>query len=131
MIVLDIMNEFEIGRGAVQHIINELGDSKLRARWVPRQLTDELKQNRLDFCRELLLRYQSEGDTFMNCIITDDKSWVHHHESERKRQSMKWRQLGSPSSKKFKLTQSAVKLMTTVFWDVDVVIQIFYPRVKR
>jgi transposase len=37
--VLDIMNELEIGSSVVQHIINELGYSKVCARWVPRQLT--------------------------------------------------------------------------------------------
>jgi transposase len=113
--VLDIMNELEIGSSAVQHIINELGYSEVCARWVPRQLTDELKQNRLEICRELLLRYQSEGDTFTNSIITADESWVHHYEPETKRQSMQWKHLGSPSPKKFKLTQSAGKLMMTVF----------------
>jgi histone-lysine N-methyltransferase SETMAR len=127
--VLDIMNELEIGSSAVQRIINDLGYRKVCARWVPRQLTDELKRRRLDICKELLVRYQSEGDTFMTSIVTGDETWVHHHEPETKRQSMQWRHLGSPSPKKFKLAPSAGKLMMTIFWDVDgVILTDFLPK---
>lgn len=115
--VVDIIQTIGIGSHAVQSIIAELGYRKVCARWVPRQLTDELKQTRLDVCTQLLQRYQSEGNAFMESIITGDESWVHHYEPETKRQSMQWQHLGSPSPKKFKLGPSAGKVMITVFWD--------------
>ena len=46
----DIIDVIGIGHGAVHNIITDLGYSKICARWVPRQLTDELKHSRLDVC---------------------------------------------------------------------------------
>ncbi len=42
----DIVDEIGTGHDAVQKIIKELGYSKVCARWVPRMLTDELRQSR-------------------------------------------------------------------------------------
>ena len=113
----DITDIIGVGNHAVQTIISELGYSKVCARWVPRQLTAELKQSRRDVCLQLLQRYQAEGDDFMNSIVTGDESWAHHYEPETKLQSMQWHHLGSPSPKKFKLSPSAGKVMISVFWD--------------
>jgi [histone H3]-lysine36 N-dimethyltransferase SETMAR len=115
--VREIVDALGTGHNAVQGIINELGYSKVCARWVPRQLTDELKQSRRDVSMQMLERYQTEGEDFMNCIITGDESWAHYYEPETKRQSMQWHHLGSPSPKKFKCSASAGKVMITVFWD--------------
>src|SRR5260221_2037327 len=65
----------------------------------------------------MLQRYATEGEAFMNSIVTGDEAWAHHYEPETKRQSMQWHHLGSPSPKKFKVTPSAGKVMITVFWD--------------
>ena len=112
-----IANSLGISFGTAQTIVAELGYSKVCARWVPRQLTDELKATRANICTDLLKRYASEGEAFMNSIVTGDESWAHHYEPETKRQSMQWHHLGSPSPKKFKVTPSAGKVMITVFWD--------------
>src|SRR6476619_7374733 len=112
-----IAESLGIGHSTVQTIICELGYSKVCARCIPRQLTDELKLKRLNVCANLLQRYASEGKAFMNSIVTGDESWAHHYEPETKRQSMQWHHLGSLSLKKFKLSPSAGKVMITVFWD--------------
>jgi len=44
---------------------------KVSARWVPRQLTAELKERRVDACQELLKRFEAEGDGFLGIIITE------------------------------------------------------------
>ena len=113
----DIVGVIGVSQGTVHNIICDLGYSKVCARWVPRQLTDELKLNRLNVCEQMLERYRNEGEQFMNSIVTGDESWAHHYEPETKRQSMQWHHLGSPSPKKFKLSPSAGKVMITVFWD--------------
>ena len=121
-----IAESLGIGHSTVQTIISELGYSKVCARWVPRQLTVELKLKRLNVCTDLLQRYALEGDAFMNSIVTGDESWAHHYEPETKRQSMQWHHIGSPSPKKFKLAPSAGKVMITVFWDVHGVLLVEY-----
>ena len=80
-------------------------------------LTPELKENRLEICRELLQRHADEGDAFLDNIVTGDETWCHHYEPESKRQLMEWHWPGSPTQKKFKMQKSAGKVMCTVFWD--------------
>jgi hypothetical protein len=51
---------------------NRLGFHEVCARWVPKQLIEEHKHNRLTICRSLLNRYCQEGDAFLRRIITGD-----------------------------------------------------------
>jgi histone-lysine N-methyltransferase SETMAR len=90
---------------------------KVCSRWVPRQLTDEHKMNRLGLSLQHLCRYADEGEDMLNRIITGDESWVHHYQPESKRASMQWKHPSSPCVQKFKVTPSAGKVMLTVFWD--------------
>ena len=90
--------------------------SKVCARWVPQELTEERKRKRLDVCSRHLARYR-EGDNFLQQTVTGDETWVHHYEPESKQQSMQWKHPSSPVAKKFKTQPSAGKLMLTVFWD--------------
>jgi hypothetical protein len=53
----------------------------------------------------------------LNRIVTGDESWVHHYQPESKRASMQWKHRGSPSSKTFKVTPPAGKVVLTMFWD--------------
>jgi histone-lysine N-methyltransferase SETMAR len=91
-----------IGKGSVDKIIHQLGYSKVCARWVPRSLTEEHKQQRKAICSELLARYEVEGDDFLSTIVTGDETQIHHFEPEKKRQSMEWHHTNSPRKKKFK-----------------------------
>ena len=94
-------------------MVDTLGYSKVCARWVPKHLTEAHKQFRLEAGSELL-EYCHSDKTFLQRIVTEDETWVHHFEPESKRASMEWRH---PTSKKFKSHQSAGKVMLTVFWN--------------
>ena len=61
--------------------------SIVSSRWVPRQLTAELKERRVDACQELLKRFEAEGDGFLGRIVTGDETWVHYHQPETKKES--------------------------------------------
>jgi histone-lysine N-methyltransferase SETMAR len=63
-----------------------------------------------------LLWYADAGEDMLNRIVTGDESWVHHYQPKSKHSSMEWKHLISPSTKKFKFTPSAGKVMLTVFW---------------
>jgi hypothetical protein len=77
-----------ISHGSAHHIIHDvLQFHKVSARWVPRQLTLELKERHVDVCQELLRRYETEGDGFLQRIVTGDESWVHHFQPETKKAS--------------------------------------------
>jgi len=114
--VREIANELSLSVGSVETIIHEhLKFSKVSARWVPKQLTDEHKQQRIDACQSLVTRYRKEQNEFLSRIITCDETWVHHYTPESKRSSMQWKHLSSPSPKKFKVQPSAGKVMACVF----------------
>uniref|UniRef100_A0A8D8R8P0 Histone-lysine N-methyltransferase SETMAR n=1 Tax=Cacopsylla melanoneura TaxID=428564 RepID=A0A8D8R8P0_9HEMI len=117
----------QISRTLLHEIITEtLGYRKLSARWVPKQLTEQHKLNRVQTSKEFLERYELEGDNFLNSIVTGDETWVAHYTPETKRQSQQWRHTFSPCAKKFKTTISAKKIMASVFWDHKGIILIEY-----
>lgn len=120
--VAELSMQLEIGEASVCRILNELGYSKVCARWVPRKLTDNDKERRKAICSELVARFDADGDKFLGRIVTGDETWLHHFDPESKRQSMEWHHVTSPRTKKFKVTSSAGKVMATVFWDMQGVI---------
>ena len=65
--------------------------SKVSARWVPRMLTDDQKRSRLDISRRLLSRYEDDTGDFIDRVVTQDETWVHHFDPESKMQNMKWK----------------------------------------
>jgi hypothetical protein len=67
--------------------------------------------NRIGLSLQHLLRYADGVD------VTGKKSWVHHYQPEQKCVSVQWKHPTSPSTRKFKVTLSAGKVMLTVFWD--------------
>ena len=130
----EIASSLEILETSAHRIVfDELGYRKVSARWVPKQLTDNHKEQRLDICRELLRSKSSRrvhghtanagGDflgydvTFLDSIVTGDETWLHHCTPETKQDSMTWKHPSSPIAKKFKVMWSAKKIMGTVFWD--------------
>ena len=98
----------------VGYIIGLLGYTKVCSRWVPRMLTLEKKQKRVEIC-ELLNHCCEEGDQFLLNIVTGNESWIHHFDPEEKRLSMQYRHTSSPHPKKFKTVPSACKILLTVF----------------
>ena len=98
----------DISAGSSHHIIHDgLKFQKVCARWVPKQLTPEMKERRVDACQELLRRYKADGEAFLQRIITGDDSWVHFYEPEQKRQSMEWCHTSSSKPKKVRVQRYA------------------------
>lgn len=117
--ISDLAVEFpDVSRTVLYRTVTEdLHYRKLCARWVPKMLTLDHKQQRMASALEFLTRYEKEGETFLRRIVTGDETWVRLSTPESKQQSMQWRRVGSPRVKKFKLTPSTKKFMCTVFWD--------------
>jgi len=104
--------------GSAHHIDHDvLQFHKVSARWVPCQLTAELKERRADACQELLKRFEAEGDGFLGRFATGDETLVHYHQPETKKAIKEWRHTSSPKPKKFRTQLSAGKIMLTLFWD--------------
>jgi len=69
---------------------------------------------------------QAEPQTFLDRIVTQDETCIHHFDPETKRQSMIWKHDTSPTPKKFKVIPSAGKVKATVFWDSQGVVMTNY-----
>ena len=54
---------------------NELDMKKLTARWVPRLLTVEQKQVRMNLSQECLARFQKNKTGFLRRLVTIDEIW--------------------------------------------------------
>jgi len=59
-----IAETLSISLASVNETVSDLEYTKVCARWVPRQLTPEMKTVRLQTCQMLLTRYEREGDNF-------------------------------------------------------------------
>ena len=94
---------------------------KLCAKWVPRELTFDQKQQRNDSerCLQLLTRKTLE---FLHRYVTMDETWLHHYTPESNRQSAEWTATGEPSPKRGKTQKSAGK----VIWDAHGIFFIDY-----
>ena len=87
--ITHIAETTSINCSTVDRIVSEdLGMRKVSARWVPRMLTEEQKKVRVDVCTDLLSRLQAEPQTFLDRIVTQDETLVHHFDPETKRQSV-------------------------------------------
>jgi hypothetical protein len=108
--VADMQN---ISSGSAYAILyDDLGYRKVRAKWVPRQLTNPHKQ-----CMAVatqLLRH-AEDPPLLDRTVTGGKMWVHHLDLKSKRESVEWKHLGSPQ-KKLGSVPSAKKILLTFFW---------------
>ncbi|KAJ4445799.1 hypothetical protein ANN_12484, partial [Periplaneta americana] len=109
----------DISRSLLGEIVSQhLGYHKICARWVPRQLSDQHKTQRMASALTFLMRYHTDGDAFLDQIVTGDETWVSHNTPETKRQSHQWHHPSSPKKpRKFKQTLSTQKVMATIFWD--------------
>ena len=84
----ELCTELNIGFSALETMVATLEYRKVCARWVPRMLTQEHKEHRMQVCQDLLNQYEAECDSFLDRIITGDETWCHHYEPEAKLQSM-------------------------------------------
>ena len=55
--------------------------SKVSARWVPRLLTSNQKEQRADSCKELI-ELEYKDTRFFYRIVTMEETWVHHFDPE-------------------------------------------------
>ena len=71
----EVANHFEISHGSAYDIIhNRLGFRKVCARWVPKEFTEEQKNNSVAICQCLLNCYANKGEAFLTRIVTGDET---------------------------------------------------------
>ena len=110
-----------ISFGSVGTILHEhLGMNKVCARWVPRMLTPEMKNQRIQCSAENLQLMNLDWEKFQRRFITGDETWLHHYDPESKLQSKGWKHLHSPPLKNFELNRLPAKSCAQYFTMVKV-----------
>lgn len=118
--IRQIAKEVGISKERVGFILHQkLGLSKVSARWVPRLLSDEQKQNRAQLSLALFHRFDADPENFCSRLVTGDETWVHHYDPETKAQSMQWIKKGSHPPVKARVVASKGKVMLSLFWDAQ------------
>lgn len=125
--LIEIAEGLKISKERVGHIVHEyLGMRKLCAKWVPRELTIDQKQQRVEASEHCLAMLNHNKSEFLRRYVTMDETWIHHYTPESNRQSAEWTASDEPNPKRGKTQQSAGKVMASVFWDAHGIIFIDY-----
>ena len=88
------------------------------AKFVPRLLTTEQKDDRVSICTDLCERAQNDPN-FMSSVITGDESSVYGYDPETNQMPSQWKTASSPRLKKVRQVKSNVKTMLIAFFDID------------
>jgi hypothetical protein len=117
--IQDLADEIRIGYGTCQRIlIAELGMQHcVAAKFVPRILTADQKQQRVNVLEELH-QIASDDATFLSRVITGDESWIYGHDPETKQQSSQRKSPYSLRPKKARQVKNKVKSMLIIFFDI-------------
>lgn len=119
----------QVSRTSIYRLLTDvLGMRKVAARWVPHNLSEEQKAERVTISRRLLQRQQRDSN-FLDRIVAIDETWIRSYEPELKRQSAEWRHPDSPRPKKFRQKPSSMKLMMIAAYDsTGVILSHFVPQ---
>ena len=114
--VREVSEEVGICKSSCHKILTEkLKMHRVAAKFVPRLLTEEQKQNHVTVSQELLDRSNTD-ENFLKNVITGDEMWVYGYDVETKVQSLQWVGKSSPRPKKARQCRSNVKVMLIVFF---------------
>ena len=118
-----------ISKGSCHQILKEeLGLSRVCARWFPRLLSPEMKASRVASCEDNLHRRFQEGIAFLKKIVTGDEAGIHYYDPLTKQQSSLWKKPADPTPVKAKADKSAGKILLVFFRQRGNPVQLLYPQ---
>ena len=113
MTYAEIQDIMKISSGYLTRIFHDcLGVRKRYARWMPQNLSEEQKRGRVDWCTDMLRRFDGGRSLRVWDIITGDDTWKYQYDAETKQQSVAWVLPDENLPVKFKRNRSASKQMT-------------------
>jgi hypothetical protein len=88
---------------------------RIVAKFVPRLLTDDQKQHRLEVSTELKEQVRNNLDS-LSKVVAGDASWLYGYDPERKQQLSQSKCPFSPLPNEARQVKSSVKLMLVCFF---------------
>jgi [histone H3]-lysine36 N-dimethyltransferase SETMAR len=122
----EIEAETSLSRGTIHTIIHEhLKMRKLTSRWVPHQLTNKNRQDRVRMCQENLAKFK-EGKWRLSDVVTGDESWFYHRQIGKKQANKSWVSEGEMARTVARIGRFEPKTMFTIFFRTSGVVHISY-----
>ncbi|UYV69117.1 VRK1 [Cordylochernes scorpioides] len=116
--IKDLSSETGLSIGLCHQIVTkDLDMIRTSSKFVPRILTEEQKEVRMDVCKNMVEMTRTDPE-WMQKIITGDETWVYQYDPETKRQSSQWIERGEPKPKKARFTKSKVKTLLVTFFNI-------------
>ena len=92
--IREMANELNLSFYAVQSILSEdLNMRRVSVKFIPKLLSDQQKQYRLEVSQELFNRAETDPD-LLNRVITGNETWVYGYDPETK--TSQWKGPSSP-----------------------------------
>lgn len=114
----EIRASLEIGMSQIQSILHKhLGVRKLCSRWIPHNLTEDQKTDRVTWCRAMLTRFNEGASNLVWDIVTGDETWIYCYDPKTKQQSSVWVFQDEPKPTKVARVKSASKRMIASFFN--------------
>ena len=112
-----IAEQVGISRERVESIIHEdLDMRKLSAKWVPKCLKADQKRQLCQSSEQIWNFFRRDPNYILSRMVTMDETCLFHHDPGTKQQSMEWRHSGSSRPKKFRVQESAGKVLASIFF---------------
>ena len=88
---------------------------KFSAKWVPKCLTSEQKQARVQTSTAILAHF-SDTPNFLSRLVTEDETWLHIYDPETKNNQRRVA-IVAPQDPRSSVPRDRPKVMTSVFWN--------------
>jgi histone-lysine N-methyltransferase SETMAR len=112
--------ELGISYGSAHTIMHDhLKRSKKCARWVPHQLSEEQKNQRVQMCQEWLAMFEPNGPKRLSDVVTGDECWISFFTMKDKRSNMVWLSEDEPRPEVLKTGFRSRKRMFTMFFNTQ------------
>ena len=102
-----------VDRTTIARHLKAIGKIAKVGKWVPHQLSETNKNERIDTCHSLLVKHHKKS--FLWKIITGDEKWFYFDNPKRKKSYV---DPGQPSTSISKCKLSTDKVMLCVWWDL-------------
>lgn len=117
--VRELANDLSLSKSSVHNIIRkDLKLSKIAPKFIPKDLTQDQKNVRLNVCNTNI-QLVKDDPTLLQRVVTCDESWVSVFELETKQNSTEWHPRGTRVNRPRKAMKqrSEKKAMLTAFFD--------------
>ncbi len=110
----ELADRMKISHGSAHTIVSKnLNMKRVKAKWIPRKLSDIEKEKRIDICRQNLRKFKRK----MNSVVTMDESWVYFYDPKTPKELQMWKSPDSPRPKAVKSARFVNKVMLIAFFD--------------